>query len=101
MARINDAMALKTVFSSDFPLLVEGALHVRFFLFYISILLFLSSFIYVYKPNSIIQAIGSICASFILHPWLGVVTACAAFTVFVSTLVFGFIGNSYDSFKKI
>lgn len=29
MARVNDAMALKTVFSNDLPLLIEGALHVR------------------------------------------------------------------------
>jgi hypothetical protein len=28
MARINDAMALKSVFSNDLPLLIEGAMHV-------------------------------------------------------------------------
>eukprot|EP00026_Physarum_polycephalum_P005887 Phypoly_transcript_05926.p1 GENE.Phypoly_transcript_05926~~Phypoly_transcript_05926.p1 ORF type:complete len:530 (+),score=50.62 Phypoly_transcript_05926:267-1856(+) len=65
MARVNDAMALKTVFSSDFPLLVEGALH----------------------------AVGSMCASLILNHWLGIVTMCATVTVFVTTLIFGFIGR--------
>ncbi len=28
MARVNDAMALKTVFSTDLPMVVEGALQV-------------------------------------------------------------------------